>query len=222
MIKKSLELAVATLLSFVPLSGAEATLITWAYSGVVTSEGGTIFSLGQVVTGTFTFETATAATGTGNQRTYTGAVLSFTIDGLASATLLSTDAGVDFNQILIREGFTAGGVILDNFSPALELTGDTKYFRLVLEARDTTVPTTDNDPACIESLALPTVPYSPLSCFNQTIQLVARDVTPAGTAADWNFILDLRSLSKVPLPGTLALLVLGVAGLSTLAWRRRR
>ena len=61
MIKKSLGAAVAALLGFVPLSGAQANLITWAYSGSVLASGlsGSIFSVGQTVTGTFVFDDAT-------------------------------------------------------------------------------------------------------------------------------------------------------------------
>jgi hypothetical protein len=229
MIKKSLGLAVATLLSFVPLSGAEATLITWAYSGIVTAESGSIFTVGQTVTGTFVFDDATLMSA-GNGTTtadYAGAVVKFTIDGLPSATLTSTDPSIDTNTILIRDNSPANR---DNFTANLEdLTASTpasdldKSFQLILDARDTVAPLAN--PPCINSVALPGLPYS-LACFDgftNVTSLVARNTTTTDPAARFTLTLDLQSISsRAPLPGTLALLVLGVASLGTLACRRRR
>src|SRR5262245_26302556 len=78
MIRTALGLAMAALLGFVPLSGAQAAPVTWAYTGVVSIETGTIFTVGQVVTGTFVFDNATPlSSGPAN---YAGAVRSFSID----------------------------------------------------------------------------------------------------------------------------------------------
>jgi hypothetical protein len=73
------------------------------------------------------------------------------------------------------------------------------------------------DPPCIEGVGLPDSPCSPLSCFNTTAQRVARN-TIATTSAD-RITLTLNLTSMVPLPGTLTLLALGLAGL---AFARRK
>jgi hypothetical protein len=214
MIKKSIGFAVAALVAFVPLSAAQASLITWAYSGVVTAESGSIFNVSQNVTGTFVFESATPGVGSSTQQTYNSALRAFTIDNHPGLTLNWTDIGVDTNFILIRNNFSAGGFLIDNFSAALETVGDTNFFRFTLEQRN---PVASGNPTCIDSVALPSVPYSPLSCFGLVDSLVSVNTTSTDPSIRYSFTLDLQSISvaaaAVPEPGALALLALGLAGL---------
>lgn len=187
---------------------AQAGLVTWNFSGVVALDTNSPFSVGDTVTGSFSFDNSVAATSsTATTALYNGAIRSFAINGLAS---LAFDApGVTINTIEIRDGNGANPSI-DRFNAVLRDTlAPQNYFDLTLQRGLAGT----NNPPCITSLALPTDPYLPLSCFN-TATVTYDYLTAGGTAGSIKLRLTLDDYTRVSEPATLLLLGLGLAGLA--------
>lgn len=211
MLKNSMRSTAAALLLALPLASAHGALISWNFSGTVTAENGPVFSIGDTVTGTLVFDAATART-SGNGSTtaaYAGAVKSFSLDGYPAATLVAASATTNTIDIIDRSTPNPSGLYIDQFLADLRTADGSQRYTLRLRQESTT-----SDPTCIESVALPTVPYAPLSCFGTAELTVGYE--PVG-ARGFNIRLELTS---IPEPGTLALLGLGLAGLA--ATRRRK
>lgn len=219
MTHKALKSTLAAVLLAAAAAGAQAAVVTWNFSGEVTTDTNSPFSVGDTVTGSFAFETATALSGgSATTAVYTGAVRSFSIDGLAA--LSSADAGVTTNFVEIWDGNSANpaqpSALTDRFWAQLrDTSAPQNWFDLNMQRT-----VAGSNPTCIGGLSLPDSPYSPLSCFNNAT--VTYDyITAAGAAGSIKLRLDIGGFSTVPEPGILGLLGLGLAGIA-LGGRRQR
>jgi len=216
MISEAFRSTLAAVLLAASTTGAQAAVVTWNFSGEVTLDTNSPFSLGDTVTGSFSYESLTPiSSGTATTAVYAGAVRGFSIDGLAS--LSSSDAGVTTNFIEIWDGNPGtGSVQIDRFwSQLRDTSAPQNWFELNMQRG-----VNGSNPTCIGSLSLPDSPYAPLSCFNNAT--VTYDyITAAGTAGSIKLRLTIGDFPTVPEPGVLALLGLGLVGVA-LGHRRKR
>jgi hypothetical protein len=204
MIKKSL-FAISTsvwplLMSAVGLlticSAADANIITWNFTGTVVSQTDSGHAVGDIINGSFSFDSSTPVTIlTSVQANYENILSNFTVAQFQSTSLINV------GSIVIQNNENVGG-FADSFVAGLDdLSGQLFDFQL----REGEA----NPPTAITSLELPSSPYN-LSDFP-----VGPDFFSYSNNQGIAINATLDSISQTPIPATLPLFAggLGVVGL---------
>ena len=196
---------------------ATAASITFNFTGAVTSVGSQVdggsFSVNQLVTGSYTFESGTSNTGSGNTGTYNGALngpstnLNVTI-GTYVASLAAGDNQIEvFNPpSLSADRYRVDGV----FSGSPVDSHNPKFFRFELEN-----PSTNQ----FTGVLLPLTPPSVSSFAERTLRLVFENGGNSRTVT-----VALSTLTAVPLPAAVILFGAGLValvGLGAGGWRMK-
>ncbi len=211
------------------IGGANASLVTWDFSGTVTNEMNSSYADGNTITGSITFNTSTPGTITlpGNEFYY-GAITGFTI-GSFQATIVPGAT----NRIEILDNYVDGSFVEDAFAVYLDEGGPaTPTFSLQLSVMGPTIP------SAVTSLALPVTPYN-LADFATDLATPVFGETSFGYMGGFvsgpppltgppptptNVLGNINSVSSAatPLPAALPLFATGLGALGLFGWRRKR
>jgi hypothetical protein len=203
-----------------PANQAMATLVTFNFTGAVTSVGthlsGGPFSVTQPVTGSYTFESTTGVNVSGTTGTYNGALdgspthLNVTIGTYVASLAVGDDKD---NKIEVKNTAGMSGdayAVKGFFSGDPVQTHDAKSFELSL---------TNPSGNPFNSVALPTTPPSLNSFAERTLRLVFENGGNSRTV-----IVALGPLTAVPLPPAVILFgagLIALVGFGAGGWRKR-
>ena len=208
--------AVTLLAGWSILTPTYAALVTFDFTGNVTSQQGTLHGIGSQITGTFTFDFAAAGVTSsgGTQADYSSAVSNFSI-----AEFHSVPGGTGPIEILDNHPFpNPPGSIQEAFVARYTDLNGTFTFDLDVIG---------SNPTAINSLALPLSPYA-LGPFDfKRFSFDNHDIrTPH---IEMNLFGDITSVTlvenvspAVPEPSTWAMMILGFGGIGFIAYRRRK
>ena len=211
MTSKLIRLAVAGLIAVCSIP-ANAAIVTWNYTAVVNFDNNSPFNLGDIVSGSITFDSASASTYSDSTTAiYGNALTSVTFNGNSLGPFSSERISISNNASFVSK--------FDSFAAEVEVGSwpNTLFFGLTLSTSQTSdFPVTD-----ITSLNLPTIPYNFASFATHAVNL--NKFTDGNIEFGVNAILTSLTPAAVPgpmigagLPG----LLMAFGGL--LAWRRRR
>ena len=196
----------------IAVTPANAALITFNFTGTVTGVGSqlgtTTFSNGQTLSGSYTFNSATADSNGGPTiGTYNGTISNLVVNiGSYNATLGAGSNSIDVKNLPMSDSYTMQA----------PFTGSTVNGRTPVSFG---IDLTDPTHTAFSNDHLPTTPPSLASFATDTFRLVFNG-GPTGTV-----IGTLNSLTAVPLPAAVILFgagLIALVGLGAGSWRQKR
>lgn len=193
-------------------SAAQAALVTFNYTGEITSTSDSAYTLGQALNFSVVLDTSAPIfqlQNGGTTAVYNAAVQSITF----GATTFTVD-GV---------GVTGQSQIHDNRPVSPGVFSDQAMFAATdwsTAFADITFLFTLNsaNPAAVNSLAIPNSPFAPLAFASATAMLTFDNFN--GDAG--SYVAQINAVSAVPEPATWALMILGFAAMGFVGYRRSR
>lgn len=191
-------------------SAAQAALVTFNFTGHITSASGGAYSVNDVINLSMTLDTSApgtpAAGSLGTQADYFSAVQKI-VFGSNSMTV----GGDVFSLAYVQ----------NNRSTNLPATTDAGFFQLGLESDVSQYMflnfSTTTDLTVVDSLALPDSQFDPLLFTTRVASFSSYNYE---TGASFAYVAQLDAISAVPEPATWAMMILGFAAIGFTAYRR--
>jgi hypothetical protein len=193
-------------------TAANAAPVTWNFTAIVSIDYNSPLNLGDTVSGSITFDTATPASfSSSTQARYNNALTSVSLAALPIGALPTNGIGVYNNASFVSHFDLFSVDAHTGFWPTYLSFGLSLY-----KSQSSGYPVT-----AITSLNLPTTPYD-LSTFASSTFNLNKYTNGNSEFSAQGYLTSLTLASAVPEPATWAMILLGFAGVGFAAYRRGR